>query len=79
MVGQSLNDRQQKIINRLLNGFEGKLTNAKWAAMTKTSSDTALRDINDLVRKGILEKDSAGGRSAGYSLVEEIKMSNRSA
>jgi len=79
MVGQSLNDRQQKVLNRVLNGFEGKLTNAKWAAMTKTSSDTALRDINDLVRRGILQKDSAGGRSAGYSLVDEVKISNRSA
>ncbi|WP_245829534.1 Fic family protein [Novosphingobium mathurense] len=73
MAGQMLNDRQRKVINRLLDGFEGKLTNAKWAAMTKTSSDTALRDINDLVRKGILEKDAAGGRSTGYSLVEEAK------
>lgn len=79
MLGQSLNDRQQKVLNRLLNGFEGKLTNAKWAAMTKTSSDTALRDISDLVRRGLLEKDSAGGRSAGYSLVEEVRMSNRNA
>lgn len=73
MAGQTFNDRQRKVINRLLDGFEGKLTNAKWAAMTKTSSDTALRDINDLVRKGILEKDAAGGRSTGYSLVEEAK------
>ncbi|AIT82790.1 Fic family protein [Novosphingobium pentaromativorans] len=77
MAGQSLNERQRKVINRLLDGFEGKLTNAKWAAMTRTSSDTALRDINDLVRKGILEKDSAGGRSTGYSLVEEVKMPDR--
>lgn len=79
IVGQSLNDRQQKVLNRLLAGFEGKLTNAKWATMTKTSSDTALRDINDLVRRGILEKDSAGGRSVGYSLVGEIKMENPTA
>lgn len=79
MTGQSLNERQRKVINRLLDGFEGKLTNAKWATMTKTSSDTALRDINDLVRRGILEKDSAGGRSTGYLLVGEVKMTNRDA
>lgn len=69
--GQPLNDRQRKVINRLLDGFEGKLTNAKWATITKASSDTALRDINDLLRRGILAKDSAGGRSTSYSLVPE--------
>lgn len=67
-----LNDRQRKVINRLLDGFDGKLTNAKWAALTKTASDTALRDINDLVHRGILEKDmSAGGRSTSYLLVAD--------
>lgn len=65
---QQLNDRQKKVINKLLDGFEGKLTNAKWAALTKTSSDTALRDINDLIQRGILVKDPQGGRSTGYSL-----------
>lgn len=65
---QKLNDRQRKIINRLLDGFEGKLTNAKWATITKASSDTALRDINDLVQRGILTKDQGGGRSTSYSL-----------
>ena len=68
VAGQPLNERQRKVINRLLDGFEGKLTNAKWAAITKASSDTALRDINDLVQQGILEKDPAGGRSTSYSL-----------
>lgn len=68
MTGQALNERQSKVINRLLDGFEGKLTNAKWAAITKASSDTALRDINDLVQRGILLKDPAGGRSTSYSL-----------
>ena len=63
-----MNERQRKVVNRLLDGFEGKLTNAKWAAITKTSSDTALRDINDLVQRGILMKDPAGGRSTSYSL-----------
>ncbi|HVI04805.1 MAG TPA: Fic family protein, partial [Sphingomicrobium sp.] len=67
--GQPFNDRQRKVINRLLDGFEGKLTNAKWAALTKVSSDTALRDINDLVERSILVRDPAGGRSTRYSLV----------
>lgn len=49
-----------------------ELTNAKWAAMTKASPDTALRDINDLIQRGILKRDSAGGRSTNYSLVVEI-------
>ncbi|MBX3143448.1 MAG: Fic family protein [Trueperaceae bacterium] len=65
---QPLNERQRKVLNRLLDGFEGKLTNAKWAALAKTSPDTALRDINDLVQRGILVRDSAGGRSTSYSL-----------
>lgn len=68
IAGQPLNERQRKVINRLLDGFEGKLTNAKWAALTKASPDTALRDINDLVQRGILVKDPAGGRSTSYSL-----------
>ena len=68
--GQHLNERQRKVINRLLDGFDGKLTNAKWAAIAKTSSDTALRDISDLVQRGILVKDEAGGRSTSYSLVD---------
>ena len=72
VAGQPLNERQRKVINRLLDGFEGKLTNAKWAAITKASSDTALRDINDLVQRGILVKDAAGGRSTSYSLVPEV-------
>ncbi|MDR3507365.1 MAG: Fic family protein [Caulobacteraceae bacterium] len=65
---EPLNERQRKVLNRVLDGFEGKLTNAKWAALTKSSSDTALRDIADLVRRGILIKDEGGGRSTGYSL-----------
>ncbi len=68
MAGQSLNERQRKVVNRLLDGFEGKLTSSKWAALTKTSPDTALRDINDLVARGVLVKDEAGGRSTSYSL-----------
>ncbi|TIS59703.1 MAG: Fic family protein [Mesorhizobium sp.] len=67
-AGQPLNERQRKVVNRLLDGFEGKLTSSKWAALTKTSPDTALRDINDLVARGILVRNEAGGRSTSYSL-----------
>jgi Fic family protein len=63
------NERQRAIVNRLLNGFEGKLTTSKWAKLAKCSQDTALRDIEDLIRKKVLVKDSAGGRSTSYSLV----------
>ena len=65
----SFNDRQRDMINRLLEGFEGKLTNAKWAKMEKCSSDTALRDIDDLLKQGVLARDAAGGRSTSYSLI----------
>ena len=68
--GESFNDRQQKVVNRLLDGFEGKLTSSKWAKLAKCSQDTAHRDINDLVKRGVLEKDAAGGRSTSYSLTE---------
>ena len=57
------------MINRLLDGFEGKLTTSKWAALTKSSNDTALRDIQQLVDRGILMRNPAGGRSTSYSLV----------
>jgi len=70
LAGQSLNDRQRKVVNRLLDGFEGKLTNKKWAALTKSSADTALRDITDLVQRGVLVRDPGGGRSTSYSLAE---------
>ena len=66
--GESFNQRQHKVINRLLDGFEGKLTNAKWTKLTKCSSDTALRDINDLLERKILAKEDAGGRSTSYIL-----------
>jgi Fic family protein len=68
LADQAFNERQRTIINRLLDGFEGKLTSSKWAKLTKTSVDTALRDINDLVSRGILIRDEAGGRSTSYSL-----------
>jgi len=63
------NERQREIVNRLLNAFEGKLTSSKWAKLAKCSQDTALRDIEDLIRKKVLVKDAAGGRSTSYSLV----------
>jgi Fic family protein len=64
----AMNDRQRLVINRLIDGFEGKLTTSKWAALTKSSQDTALRDIQQLVARGVLVRDSAGGRSTSYSL-----------
>jgi Fic family protein len=63
-----LNARQRNMLNRLLDGFEGKLTNAKWALIEKCSPDTALRDINDLLDQGILARDPGGGRSTSYSI-----------
>jgi Fic family protein len=63
-----LNARQVKVLNRLLDGFEGKLTNSKYAAIAKCSSDTALRDINELLALGLLHKLEGGGRSAGYGV-----------
>jgi Fic family protein len=56
------------MIQKLLNGFVGKLTSSKWATLTKSSSDTAVRDINDLVKKDVLVKEEGGGRSTSYSL-----------
>lgn len=64
----SLNDRQRIMLNKLLDGFDGKLTSSKWAKITKTSPDTALRDIQDLISKGILQKEAQGGRSTNYEL-----------
>jgi Fic family protein len=70
-AGAAFNYRQRDILNRLLDGFEGKVTSSKYAIIEKTSPDTALRDINDLVARGILARDSGGGRSTSYSLAEE--------
>jgi Fic family protein len=55
-------------LNKLLDGFDGKLTSSKWAAIAKTSQDTALRDIQDLIEKKVLVKENAGGRSSSYVL-----------
>ncbi|ABQ35414.1 Fic family protein [Bradyrhizobium sp. BTAi1] len=65
----ALNDRQRLLLNRVLDGFEGKLTSSKWAKIAKVSQPTATRDIDDLIKRGILKKDAAGGRSTSYSLV----------
>jgi Fic family protein len=66
----AINDRQRKLLNKLLDGFDGKLTSSKWAKIAKSSKDTAVRDINDLIDKGILQKEAAGGRSTSYGLAE---------
>ena len=69
----SLNDRQVTLISRLLDGFDGKLTCSKWAVIAKCSSDTALRDITDLMVRGIVRKSDAGGRSTSYELSDASK------
>ncbi|MER0441548.1 Fic family protein [Emticicia sp. W12TSBA100-4] len=65
----AFNDRQKLIINKLMDNFEGKLTSSKWAKIAKCSPDTALRDIQDLIKKEVLQKEAAGGRSTNYELV----------
>ncbi len=64
----TINERQRLILNKLFDGFDGKLQTSKWAKITKTSTDTALRDIKDLIEKGILRQTNEGGRSANYEL-----------
>jgi Fic family protein len=64
----AINERQRLMLNKLFDGFEGKLQTSKWAKITKTSTDTALRDIKDLIEKGILKQTEEGGRSANYEL-----------
>ena len=66
------NERQRKLLNRLLDGFDGKLTTSKWAKIGKCSQDTASRDIQDLIEKGVLYKLPGGGRSTGYDLINEM-------
>jgi len=69
-TGESFNERQRAMIERLLNGFVGKLTSSKWAQLAKCSQDTALRDIDDLLARKVLIKDAARGRSTSYSLAD---------
>ena len=68
----AMNERQVKVVNKLWDGFEGKLTTSKWAKIAKTSQATALRDITDLVEKGVLKVASEGGRSTNYLLKTEL-------
>ena len=63
-----INERQRLMLNKIFDGFEGKLQTSKWAKITKTSTDTALRDIKDLVDKAILQQTNEGGRNANYEL-----------
>ena len=72
----SINERQRKLLNIILDGFEGNLTSSKWAKIAKCSKDTAIRDINDLIEKNILQKEAAGGRSTNYEL-KEMSAGNR--
>ena len=65
-----LNSRQRLMLNKLLDGFDGKLKTSKWAKITKCSADTALRDIKDLIEKGILKQEESGGRSTNYELMD---------
>ena len=67
----AINERQRIMINRLFDGFFGNLNTSKWAKMQKCSPDTALRDISELLKLGILKKDESGGRSTSYSLSED--------
>ncbi len=67
---QTLNERQVLMLNKMLDGFEGKLTTSKWAKICKCSQDTAHRDILDLMKRSILRKEDAGGRSTSYVLVD---------
>jgi Fic family protein len=69
-AGVPLNGRQQLVLNRLLDSFEGKLTSSKWAKIAKCSQDTAGRDIDDLLKRGVLVKNAAGGRSTSYWLAD---------
>lgn len=66
----TFNERQRWVLNRLFDGFEGKLKSSKWAKMAKCSPDTALRDIKDLIDKGILRQEKQGGRSTNYELAD---------
>lgn len=68
-----LNSRQEKMMNKLLDGFDGKLTSSKWAKINKCSKDTAIRDIQDLIKKNILRQKAAGGRSTNYELIRKFK------
>jgi Fic family protein len=67
-IDTPFNERQRKVVNLLLDEFKGKLSSSKWSKIAKCSKDSAVRDINDLIEKGILRKENAGGRSTSYML-----------
>lgn len=69
-AGDPLNGRQRDMLNRFLDGFEGKLASSKWAKIEKCSPDTALCGITDLLQRGILVRDEGAGRSTGYLLAD---------
>ena len=71
-----MNQRQVKVVNKLWDGFDGKLTSAKWAKICKTSQPTALRDINDLIQKGILAKSDGGSKNSSYILIDDCPRNN---
>lgn len=71
-LGKPFNERQTRILNRLLDGFEGSLTSSKWAKLAKCSQDTANRDIQDLLNRDVLVKNPGGGRSTSYSLAVAV-------
>ena len=69
-----INERQRLIINKLFDGFDGKLQSSKWAKICKCSQDTAIRDIKDLMEKGILQQEKSGGRSTNYELIKDKEL-----
>ena len=73
-AGTPMSARQTAVLNRVLDGMDGKLTNAKWASIGKCSADTALRDINDLLARGVLRRLEGGGRNTGYALQNRLHL-----
>lgn len=78
VTGAALNERQRLVLSRLFDGFDGHLTTSKWAALAKCSTDSALRDITDLVERGILAKNEGGGRGTSYRLTSPAQSSSGS-
>jgi Fic family protein len=74
IAGVAINERQRLVLNRLLDGLEGKLTTSKYAKLAKSSQDTALRDILPLVERGILIRNPEGGRSTSYTLAANLNV-----
>jgi Fic family protein len=72
-VYAAFNERQRDMLNRLLDGFEGKLTSLRWSTIERCPPETALRDLNDLVARGILRKQPADGRDTSYELVDSLR------